>query len=80
MTTQNPDGQPGMAALHPAVTPARDAAHFRRIVQARADLAAAEEELREAVRSAREAGDSWTVISAALETTRQAAQQRFGRD
>ena len=57
-----------------------DAAHFRRIVQARADLAAAEDELREAVRAAREAGDSWTIIGAALETTRQAAQQRFGRD
>jgi hypothetical protein len=80
MTTQSPDGEPGVAALRPAVTPARDAAHFRRIVRARAELAAAEEELREAVRAARDAGDSWTVIGAALETTRQAAQQRFGRD
>ncbi len=30
--------------------------------------------------SARHAGDSWTVIGAALHTTRQAAQQRFGND
>jgi hypothetical protein len=28
---------------------------------------------------AREAGDSWTVIGAALDTTRQAAFQRFGK-
>ncbi|HET7665039.1 MAG TPA: hypothetical protein VFK56_02960, partial [Mycobacterium sp.] len=42
------------------------------------DLAAAEKELREAVTAAREAGDSWTVIGAALEISRQAAQQRFG--
>ncbi|WP_109473861.1 hypothetical protein [Ornithinimicrobium cavernae] len=33
-----------------------------------------------AVRDAREAGDSWTMIGAALDTTRQAAYQRFGRD
>ena len=27
---------------------------------------------------ARDAGDSWSIIGAALDTTRQAAQQRFG--
>ena len=58
--------------------PARDAAHFRRILAARHNLAAAEQELRDEVRAARDAGDSWTVIGAALDTTRQAAQQRFG--
>lgn len=58
--------------------PARDAASFRRIIAARHNLAEAEEELRAAVHAAREAGDSWTVIGAALDTTRQAAQQRFG--
>jgi hypothetical protein len=80
MTTRTHDDKTGLSAVDPVVTPARDAAHFRRIVRARANLAAAEEALREAVRAAREAGDSWTVIGAALETTRQAAQQRFGRD
>ena len=30
------------------------------------------------VKAARDAGDSWTVIASALDTTRQAAQQRFG--
>lgn len=57
----------------------RDASHFRRIIEARKGLAAAEQELRDAVADARAAGDSWTVIGAALGTTKQAASQRFGR-
>lgn len=57
----------------------RDASHFRRIIAARKGLDAAEQELREAVAAAREAGDSWTVIGAALGTTKQAASQRFGK-
>jgi hypothetical protein len=68
----------GLDQLDPATHPARDAVHFRRIIAARRALAAAEDELREAVAAAREAGDSWTIIGAALETSRQAAQQRFG--
>jgi hypothetical protein len=68
----------GLDDLDVTTHPARDAAHFRRIIAARRNLAAAEQELRDAVRAAREAGDSWTVIGAALDTTRQAAQQRFG--
>ena len=68
----------GLDDLDVATHPARDAAHFRRIIAARRNLAAAEQELRDAVRAARDAGDSWTVIGAALDTTRQAAQQRFG--
>ena len=68
----------GLDHLDPSTHPARDAASFRRILAARRGLAAAEQELREAVRAAREAGDSWTVIGAALDITRQAAQQRFG--
>jgi Flp pilus assembly protein TadD len=68
----------GLDRLNPADHPARDAAHFRRILNARENLAAAEQELRDAVRAARDVGDSWTLIGAALDTTRQAAQQRFG--
>jgi hypothetical protein len=68
----------GLDELDPSSCPARDAASFRRIIAAKRDLATAEKELREAVRAAREAGDSWTVIGAALEISRQAAQQRFG--
>ncbi|HMQ37231.1 MAG TPA: hypothetical protein PKE46_05895 [Micropruina sp.] len=70
----------GLDQLEPSTHPARDAVHFRRILAARRDIARAEQELRDAVKAAREAGDSWTVIAAALDTTRQAAQQRFGRN
>ncbi len=70
----------GLEELDPAVTPAQDATHFRTIRAARADLEQAKANLSAAVDRARAAGDSWTVIGAALETTRQAAYQRFGRD
>lgn len=70
----------GFDQLDPDKTPARDAAHFRRILTARQRITDTEAELREAVRAAREAGDTWTVIAAALGTTRQAAQQRSGNN
>lgn len=70
----------GLDQLNPRTHPARDAVHFRRILAARQRVADAEQELRDAVKAAREAGDSWAVIGAALDTTRQAAFQRFGRD
>jgi len=76
-TKTDPD-QTGLDSLVVTTHPARDAAHFRRIIAARQNLSGAEEELRDAVRAARAAGDSWTVIGAALDITRQAAQQRFG--
>lgn len=69
----------GLQELDPATTPARDATNFRRIIAARKQIAEAEAELRAAVKAARDAGDSWTVIGAALDTTRQAAFQRFGQ-
>ena len=58
----------------------RDASHFRRIIEARKGLEAADKELHDAVAAAREAGDSWTVIGAAMGTTKQAAFQRFSKD
>lgn len=69
----------GLDSLDPAATEAHDASHFRRIIGAREQLGAAERELHEAVAAARAAGDSWAVIGAALDTTRQAAYQRFGK-
>ena len=69
----------GLESLDPETTMARDATHFRRIIAARKGVDDAEAELRAAVAAAREAGDSWTVIGAALDITRQAAFQRFGR-
>ena len=80
MKTKNRDTDPtGLSALDPRKTQARDAVHFRRIIAARQKLADAEQELRDAVQAARDAGDSWTAIGAALDTTRQAAFQRFGK-
>lgn len=68
----------GLDDLDPTTTPARDATPFRRVVAARAAADDADRQLHEAVAAARAAGDSWTVIGAALDTTGRAAQQRFG--
>ena len=68
----------GLDGLDPAATPTRDAAPSRRVVAARAAADDANRQLHEAIAAARAAGDSWTVIGAALDTTRRAAQQRFG--
>ncbi|MCK0112827.1 hypothetical protein MWU75_11815 [Ornithinimicrobium sp. F0845] len=65
--------------LDPATVQARDAVHFRRIIAAKEGVAQAERELHDAVRAAREAGDSWLSIGLALGVTKQAAQKRFGR-
>ncbi|MDO5627495.1 MAG: hypothetical protein Q4G43_04155 [Mobilicoccus sp.] len=80
MTVTKQDDSTGLDQVEVGTHPARDAVHFRRILAARKAVADADRELRDAVRDAREAGDSWTVIGAALDTTRQAAYQRFGRD
>src|SRR5665647_3794340 len=54
-TKVDPD-QTGLDSLAVTTHPARDAAHFRRIIAARRSLAGAEEELRDAVRAASRAG------------------------
>ncbi len=77
LTTNRTDH--GLDPLDPAAPPARDAVHFRRIVAARDARDAADHRLHDAVTAARDAGNSWTTIGAALDITRQAAQQRFGR-
>ncbi|MDN4475825.1 hypothetical protein QQX09_08140 [Demequina sp. SYSU T00192] len=63
----------------PATMTARHAAHVRAIVDASAGVDEAHGRLVAAVAEAREAGESWTAIGAALGTSRQNAQQRFGR-
>lgn len=65
--------------LNPATMQSRDAVHFRRIIAAREGVACADRELREAVASARAAGDSWFTIGMALGVSKQAAQKRFGK-
>jgi dihydroxyacetone kinase len=79
MTTKTRVDDSGLDILNPDSTTARDATHFRAIIAASEAVDAAESELRAAVREAREAGDSWTVIGAALGVSKQAAQQRFAR-
>jgi hypothetical protein len=64
-------------ALDPVATPAQDPKTLRRIGLAQRDIAAADDELREAVRAAREAGHTWADIGMTLGVTRQAAQTRF---
>lgn len=79
MTTSHINEATGLDAIGPATMPARDASHFRRIIAARKNLDAAKDELQAAVDAARDAGDSWTVIGAALDVSKQAAYQRFGK-
>lgn len=76
MTTETLHKNPGFV---PDDIELKDATNFRRIVAAREAVEQANEGLREAVRQARADGDSWTVIGAALDISRQAAYQRFGR-
>ena len=66
-------------SIEPNPEDARDATHIRRIIAAAEALHAADSELRDAVMTAREAGDTWEVIGMALGVSRQAAYQRFGR-
>ncbi|HTN57085.1 MAG TPA: hypothetical protein VL043_02345 [Protaetiibacter sp.] len=79
MATKTRIDDTGLDDLDPAASPARDASHFRAIIAANEAVASAEDQLRVAVQSARDAGDSWTIIGAALGVSKQAAQQRFTR-
>ncbi|WP_406831684.1 hypothetical protein ABEG17_02440 [Pedococcus sp. KACC 23699] len=67
----------GLDSLNPADTPARDGRLFRAIIAAQREVDQATEHLRTAVASARQHGDSWTVIGVALGLSAQAAQQEF---
>ena len=58
---------------------ARDRRKTVRLIAARDALAAAEQELRDAVRDAFDGGSSWLTIGTILGTSRQAAQRRFRR-
>lgn len=69
----------GLDSVDPTTHPSTSAEFFRRIIAAREALKDAESELRDAVAAAREGGDSWTSIGAAMGTTKQGAYQRFGR-
>ena len=79
MTTSHLNDAAGPGDLDPSTNPARDATNFRRIIAARKQVDTAKQELQEAVNAARASGDSWTVIGAALDISKQAAYQRFGK-
>ena len=66
--------------LDPGATRSFDATPHRRIVAADEALVEAEDGLRKAVADARAAGYSWAMVGASLGVSRQAAQQRFGRE
>ena len=68
----------GLDMVSPATHPARDASHFRAIQEAARGLEDSNSQLMQAVAQAKSAGESWTVIGAALGISRQAAHQRFG--
>ena len=78
MKTKSRKDETGLDSVAPESL--RDASHFRGIIEARKRLKVADKELRDAVAGARAAGDSWTVIGAALGTTKQAAFQRFSKE
>lgn len=77
-TTNINDVEQMLNDLDPATVTARDAVQFRRILAAQDGVLRADRELHDAVRAAREAGDSWLSIGMALGVTKQAAQKRFG--
>lgn len=78
MTTKTRRDGTGLDSVAPEAL--RDASHFRRIIEAKKAVEAADRELHAAVAAARAAGDSWTIVGGALGTTKQAAFQRFAKD
>lgn len=64
-------------SLDPAQIKFRDASHIREIMAAKEARDEADARLSQAVAAARAAGDSWTVVGAALGVSKQAAQQRY---
>lgn len=65
-------------SLDPVTTPAEDPQDLRRIGLALVDVAAAEQELADAVAEARRNGRSWGEIAMVLGVSKQAARERYG--
>ena len=55
----------------------RDGIHLRAISAARQQVSQSQDALVAAVKSARDAGDSWTMIGLALRSSKQAAHRKF---
>lgn len=75
------DAERWLDSLDPAAiaSPEADASWLRRIGVAVRAAATSQAELAEAVIAAREHGHTWTQIATMLGTSRQAAQERYGR-
>jgi hypothetical protein len=57
----------------------RDGKHLRAITAARDAVTRSEDDLVDAIRTARAAGDSWTMIGLALRTSRQNAHRKYAK-
>jgi hypothetical protein len=64
--------------LDPATVEPRDGAYVRAVIAMSEAQSAAEDALRRAVAAARQTGSSWTALGAALGTTAEEVQRRFG--
>lgn len=76
-TKQQGDIDAWLDSLDPAEIEWKDAAGLRRLIAAQDALAAAEQELRSAVRDAHESGLSWTAIGGILGVSKQAAHRKY---
>jgi hypothetical protein len=74
-TATHDDVEDFIASIDPATM--RDGAALRAITEARQSVAHAERALVEAIRAARERGDSWTMIGLMLDTSRQNAHRKY---
>lgn len=79
MTSRRRTHPRGLESLGPRTLGAPSSDAYYRVVAAALDVESAEVRLREAVRDAVAAGDSWRMIGAAIGTSRQNAYQRFAR-
>jgi hypothetical protein len=73
------DVETWLDGVDPASIDWKEASHFRAIRAANEVISSGERALVQAVIAARSAGDSWTIIGAALGVTKQAASERFGK-
>ena len=78
MTTKTTDQQVDDFIDSIDISTMRAGSRLREIATASQDAKEADERLHEAVRAAREAGDSWTAIGLVLGTSKQNAHRKFG--
>ena len=79
MTTTKAHPNSDIDAFIDSIDPAtmRDGVYLRAISAARQQVADAQDTLIDAIRAARQAGDSWTMIGIALRTSRQNAHRKY---